>query len=269
MASTKRNPCTSNHKRASLAAALLFLIAACAGQPGSSEITESPSDPALRLAQKVMDALGGKEAWDNTRHIRFTFFGRRTHHWDKRTGNHRLEGDSEDGQRYVVLQNIQTRAGDVYVDGVKLDGTDAEEWRDRAYRSWINDTYWLLMPYKLRDPGVLLSYEGTETVDGQPYEVLHLRFESVGLTPGDQYWAYVHPQSGLMERWAYRLERMEPDAPPTAWQWTGWTQFGNIKLAPHRIRVEDGFQAELGNIAVFSELPATVYTSPDPVPATE
>ena len=31
-----------------------------------------------------------------------------------------------------------------------------------AYAIWVNDTYWLLMPYKMKDPGVTLAYDGEE-----------------------------------------------------------------------------------------------------------
>lgn len=251
------------------AVAVWLVAGSCSGPPVSdSTVPESaepsPSDPALQIAAQVMEALGGQQAWDRTRHIRFTFFGRRTHHWDKHSGDHRLEA-TEDGKHYVVLHNLKTRVGHAFMDGRELTGQQAEEWLDRAYSSWVNDTYWLLMPYKLRDPGVLLSYEGTETIDDTAYEVLHLQFEQVGLTPGDEYWAYIHPETRLMDRWAYRLESMEPDATPTAWRWEGWRPVGEIMLAPLRIRVEDGREAELSDLGVFDELPETVYGSPDPV----
>jgi hypothetical protein len=29
---------------------------------------------------------------------------------------------------------------------------------------WINDAYWLVMPWKLQDPGVTLSYVKTDTL---------------------------------------------------------------------------------------------------------
>ena len=113
-----------------------------------------------------MQALGGKEAWDNTHFLRFTFASRRTHHWDKWSGNHRIEGQTPEGQKYVVLHNLNTRQGEAWLDGKKAEGDAVKEWLDRAYAAWINDTYWLLMPYKLQDPGVNLTYEGTEQLDG-------------------------------------------------------------------------------------------------------
>ena len=121
-----------------------------------------------------MKALGGKQAWDNTHYLRFTFAGRRTHCWDKWTGRHRVEGQDQDGKKYVVLENINTKEGTAWVDGKKVEGDKAKKSLERGYGAWVNDTYWLLMPYKLQDPGVNLAYAGEETIDGKTYDKLAL-----------------------------------------------------------------------------------------------
>lgn len=242
-----------------LATATLLLLSALTlqAQPSASEV-----------AGQVMQALGGKAAWDTTRFLRFTFAGRRTHHWDKWSGRHRLEGQSPEGQKYVVLHNLNTRQGEVYLDGKKAEGDKAREWLERAYGAWINDTYWLLMPYKLQDPGVNLAYGGTEQIEGNTYDKLHLTFGNVGLTPGDEYWAYVNRDTHLMDRWAYILEAQEGQErakEPTVWRWQGWQRYGKILLAPTRAMVGGDRKLELSDIAVFESLPETVFTSPEPV----
>lgn len=223
---------------------------------------------AADIAGQVMAALGGKEAWEATHFLRFTFAGRRTHHWDKWTGRHRVEGQSPEGQKYVVLHNLNTREGEAWLDGKKLEGEPAKEWLDRAYAAWINDTYWLLMPYKLQDPGVNLAYEGTEQIDGITYDKLHLTFGNVGLTPGDEYWAYINRDTHLMDRWAYLLQA-QPGQPratePTVWRWLGWQKVGNIQLAPTRAQLTGDRKLELTDLAVFDTLPDSVFTSPEPV----
>ncbi len=246
----------------SIAAVALLAPLGCGSGPDSP--APESADPARQVAERVMQALGGEEAWAQARHLRFTFFGNRTHHWDRWTGRHRLEGTSQEGESYVVLHNVQSREGEAHVDGRRLEAGEAEPWLERAYRAWVNDTYWLIMPYKLQDPGVVLSYEGAERIAEQEYDVLHLRFENVGLTPGDQYWAYVNRETGLMDRWAYLLESMDREETPTAWDWSGWQRYGGIMLAPDRTRVGDGRHAELSNIAVFDDLPDSVYTSSIP-----
>src|SRR5437763_1345019 len=63
------------------------------------------------VVDHLTQALGGRQAWDNTHYIRFNFLGRRTHWWDKWTGRHRLEGDTKEKQHYVVIENVNTKEG--------------------------------------------------------------------------------------------------------------------------------------------------------------
>lgn len=259
-----------------IAALVALAVAPAAAQnapapatPGTaSAATQGHADPrAAEVAARLMQALGGQEAWDTTRFLRFEFAGRRTHHWDKATGRHRLEGRTQEGKPYVVLHDLVTRQGQAWMDGQPLAGDEAKQMLDRAYGAWINDTYWLLMPYKLRDPGVTLAHDGEETIDGQTYDKLLLTFQNVGLTPGDRYWAYVNRQTGLMDRWAYLLQDQPRDAAPTAWLWLGWQPYGRIQLAPTRQQVGGDRKLELAGIAVSDALPESVFTSPEPVAA--
>jgi hypothetical protein len=244
-------------RRPPVAALALVLALAPASGPALAE-----SDPeAVKIAERTLEAMGGADAWEATRFLRFNFFGARLHHWDRHTGRHRLEGERE-GNAYVVLHNLRTREGQVWVNGEPQSGEAAEEWLERAYGAWVNDTYWLLMPYKMRDPGVTLAYDGEEEIDGAVYDKVKLTFDSVGLTPGDTYWAYVNRKTGLMDRWAYFLESYEEDRKPTHWLWLDWQDYGRIKLSPLRKNVEDGSERPLGELAVFDELPDAVFTSP-------
>jgi len=226
-------------------------------------------DPrAAEVAARAMAALGGEKAWAATRFIRFTFAGRRTHVWDRWTGRHRLEGKTKEGEPYVVLENVATREGKAWVGGQPATGERAAELVENAYAAWINDTYWLVMPYKLRDPGVILRYDGEEVLDGTPYDRLALSFEHVGLTPGDRYWAWINRSTGLMDRWAYVLEDQPADADPTVWLWQGWQRYGKIELAPLRRRVGEERTLDLSPIEVSDAMPDAVFESPEtPAPA--
>jgi hypothetical protein len=126
--------------------------------------------------------------------------------------------------------NLQTRQGKAALDGRPLEGAELSEYLNRAARMWAGETYWLLMPYKLRDPGVQLTYVGEETVGGVVYDKLHLSFDKVGFTPGDQFTAYVNRDTHLMDRWQFKLESgFEGD-----FRWSNWERFGGILLATER-----------------------------------
>lgn len=250
------------HRTSSRSLFILLLIALFCSS-AAAEHHEKRDPKAVEIAQRTLEAMGGADAWSATRFLRFDFFGFRLHHWDRHTGRHRLEGKTREGQEYVVVHDIDDggkAAGTVWLDGKALEGDDRAQWLERAYGAWINDTYWLIMPYKLLDPGVHLAHDGSEQLDGTTYDKLKLTFAGVGLTPGDTYWAFIDRETGLMGRWAYHLESFEQDQEPTHWRWTGWQEYGGIKLAPKRVKVDDGSERQLGQIAVLDHLPDAAFT---------
>ena len=233
---------------------------------GPSPAAAHTDDKSTTLAKKTIEAMGGQEAWEATRYLRFTFAGVRTHHWDKHQGRHRLEGKTRDGESYVVLSDLGSKEGRAFKDGVELTGDEAAQMLEMAYGAWINDTYWLAMPFKLFDPGVHLEYEGTEDIDGTAYDKVKMTFDDVGLTPKDTYWIYFNPETGLVDRWSYFLQDWPASRTATVWNWSGWQSFGNLLLAPERTMVGDeDRQLPLADIAVFETLPDTVFESPEPV----
>ncbi len=243
--------------RWSRTAAILLLVTAAA--PLAAD------DKANQIADQLMQALGGKQAWDATHFLTFRFAGFRNHHWDKWTGRHRLEFINRVGEHWIVLQNLNTRQGRAFKNGVELSGEEAHKAVEAAYGTWINDTYWLLAPYKLRDRGVNLEYAGSETIDGVAYDKLHLSFDNVGLTPGDQYWVYVNPETHLVDRWAYRLQGTPADKEPTAWLWQGWQRYGNIMLAGGRRSPQGDRELPLDMIAVSETMADSIFNDPTPL----
>ncbi len=234
-----------------------------AAPPGSGSDSK-----AIAIANQVINAMGGKEAWSNTRYIRFTFFGFRTHHWDKWTDRYRVEWkDRRSGDTNVVLMNLKTKEGEAFVNGRKVQGEDLAALLRSGDRAWANDTYWLLMPYKLQDPGVTLKYDGEETIGGVTYDKLHLSFdEGVGFTPGDEYWAYINRETHLMDQWRFLLQPRGEEGRRSegVYKWIEWQKYGNIMISSER-ESADGNTRELQNIAVFDTLDDSVFTSPEPV----
>jgi len=253
-------------RRTRIAPALLLAalpLGSLAAQAPTPAAPATPDAKADAVAAQMLQALGGKQAWDGTHYLHWTFAGRRSHTWDKWTGEHRVEGTDKDGHKYVMIENINTKEGKAWLDGQPVEGEKLKKMLENAYGAWVNDTYWLIMPYKLKDPGAHLTYAGEDTIDGKAYDKLHLSFDHVGLTPGDQYWAWINKSTHLMDRWAYHLESMKPEEPPTPWDWTGWQRYGKVMLAPHRTQVGAADRKlELGEITVSDSVPATTFTAP-------
>ena len=202
----------------------------------SPALAEMPdSDPrAVQIADQVMKALGGKERWAALAGLRWTFQSAngdtlrpgRIHTWDMRTGWHRVEGKNRQGQAFVLVHSMDGTQSGAWMDGTAIEGDSLAKLAKRAKSLWTNDTYWMLMPYKLRDPGVHLKYDG-EARDGDTvYDKLALSFENVGETPGDHYWVYVNRANHRVEKWEFVLQGQSP--PPDVWTWEGWEQHAGL-----------------------------------------
>lgn len=250
-----------------LALALSMLLLGSILLPRPARAAEGDDGAAVdALVARVTAGLGGEGAWQGTRYLVFEFAGRRSHWWDRYTGRHRVEGTTPEGAHYVVLENVhdEGKAGRAWVDGQEAAGDERATMVEHAYAAWVNDTFWLISPYKLRDPGVHLEAAGQETVDGVTYDKLHLSFGEVGLTPGDQYWMFIDPETGRVDRWEYVLQTQEP--PPTVWKWLDWERYGKgIWLSSRRVEEKVGRVLTLGPIEVPESLPESVFTSPEPV----
>ncbi len=215
---------------------------------------------AIEVAERTTEAMGGEEAWNNTRYISWKFFGRNLHVWDKWTGRHRIESTTRDGDAMVMLININDWNGRVWRNGEEVtDPDDLAAQLNRARRSWINDSYWMFMPYKLRDPGTNLRYIGEKAMeDGRPADVVELTFEEVGVTPNNKYEIFVAKDTGLVEQWTHWTNREDPE-PRFTNEWSGWQQFGDIMLSTSRGRDIDW------EIQVFDDLPDSIFDDPAPL----
>jgi hypothetical protein len=221
--------------RSATFALALVAAAACAAKPSKpanpacQTFDVEHSDPnAIAVADEVMLALGGRTAWDETRCIEWTFAGRRKLLWDKWTGDFRLDDGKE-----VVLMNIGTGQGRVFEDGreVTHDPDKVRHDLDAAYRVWVNDSYWMFAPYKLKDSGVTLTSAGERKLpDGRDADVLRLEFENVGVTPDNAYEMWVARDTHRVEQWSYFRHKADKK-PAMTTPWAGWKQYGRIWLA--------------------------------------
>jgi hypothetical protein len=237
-------------------AVLLLVLPPVAVRAAAPSPAEPPSDPrAVEIADRVLEALGGRDAWEATRHVRWNFFGARRHVWDRWSGDVRIEHEDR-----VVLMNIRNREGRVQVAGEELTDPEARaEALETAYAWWINDSYWMFMPFKLEDPGVILRDGGVvELPDGRRADRLIVTFADVGLTPRNRYDVDVARDTHLPAQWSYYVDRDDPE-PRFTLPWSGWQRFGDILLATDHGRGADW------EIGVYAELPASVYSDFAPV----
>lgn len=212
---------------------------------------------AIEIADAVMKSMGGRQNWDNTRYLSWTF-GRDDQVWDKHSGNFRYQHNT-----LVVLMNINTKEGRAWEDGEEITHSDSLQLRlDSAYYGWVNSSYWLLMPYKLKDSGVTLKYMGDGTMeDGRAAEILQLTFADVGLTPQNKYDVYVDKETMLVGQWSHYRDASDPE-PRFTRPWNNWKQYGEVLLSDNRGAGRGGQDFILPNVGAYDTLPETVFTDP-------
>ena len=266
-------------------AGLFWTACASDSTPESGPTTTAPTDtiaPETRadsVAYRLLQAHGA-DAWATAPYLRFNFGietpnGGQTiarHLWDRTTGEYRIEWSAGPDSSYVALVNVREQRdgrldGTVYLNGNELTGMAGESAREQAYGRFVNDTYWLLAPLKVYDPGVNRTYVAdSSTAD---HDVLQLTFNDVGRTPGDQYWLYVSTETGQLDRWAYHLQGMPDDAPPQFYDWTQYQELqapdGTVRLAPRKEAV-GADRALLTNQPALPESPPDgAFSTPTPI----
>ncbi len=225
-----------------------------AKNPPATGFNEAASDArAMQIADEVMTALGGRKAWDDTRYLTWVFFGRRKHCWDKHTGDIRIEST---GDSMVYLLNINTLQGKIWRKGKEETHPDTlQKYLERGKSIWINDAYWLVMPYKLKDSGVTLKYLGEQNTEaGIPADVLQLTFQNVGDTPENKYHVFVDKTSRLVVQWSY-FKNAANEKPDFTSPWDDWKKYGNIMLSGGRGK------GSLTEIGAPETMPTGMFTS--------
>jgi len=241
-----------------------FAVSGCTSRdenPPMEGFNLAGSDPyAIELADKVMNAQGGRHNWDKTRHFQWTLFGQR-HWWDKMDGNFRIETDTS-----VVLMNVKTKVGRMWIRGVEVPQTDElkQNIAENYYARWINDMYWFLMPFKLKDSGVTLKYLGDAfSKESKKCDVITITFDKVGMTPQNKYEIYIDRKTDLVCQWNYFRDANDPE-PTFKREWGKYETYGNLKLGSWR-GINKDREVNVTDIAVYDELPASVYESPEKV----
>jgi len=241
--------------KAFLLLAILFINIQCtSSRPDQDSVDYITSPTASQLAALTVDAMGGEDNWNNTRYIYWDFFGVRQLLWDKWTGNVRIDSYA-DSMTYLV--NTNSDKGNIMKNGIVMSNPDSVDYyTNRGKRIWINDSYWLTMPFKLKDPGVTLAYlRKDSTKAGTSAFVVELRFDQVGVTPDNKYEIYIDENDYLVKQWSY-FKLASQDTASATWPWDNYRRHGKIFLSSDR---SDGKGPR--DVRVFKELPDSLFTN--------
>jgi len=215
--------------------------------PPANGFDQSNSDAkAIAMADEVI-------AWDETRYFAWNFFGARNLLWDKKTGDVRIEIPKDD---MTILVNVMKNTGRVQKGNEEYTHRDSlDKFLERGKNIWINDSYWLVMPFKLKDSGVTLKYvkEGKTQAD-EAADILSLTFKGVGKTPDNKYWVYVDKANKLITQWDFYTKASDAEARFST-PWGEYKKHGNLLLSGDR------GQRDLTNIAVLNDVPSNYFSS--------
>ena len=222
---------------------------------GLKETTATSGDSkALAIADEVMKAMGGQKAWDDTRYISWKFLGRRNLLWDKQAGLCRIEWLN---RPWKILVNLNNGTGKVSLNGIEQTHPDSlAKYLDIGKKVWINDSYWLVMPFKLKDKGVTLKSLGeSNTEAGEASDLLQMTFSGVGVTPDNKYHVWVDKKSRLVTQWAF-FEKYTDEKPGLINPWSGYKRCGKILLSADRGKE----RGTLEPVEVFESVPKEMWS---------
>lgn len=213
-------------------------------------------DKAIKIALDVVDSMGGFKNFNKIHYLTWVFFDARRWVWNRFNGDVRMQSFDD---RVISLMNVNTKKGKVFKAGIEITNPDSvKEYLDFTYKALINDSYWLLMPFKMLDKGVNLKYKGTAPSINGEADVITLTFDSVGVTPQNKYDVYVDKASNLVVEWAYYRDAAD-EKPAFKTPWLDYKKYDGIILSGNRGK------AQISEIDVFDSLDHRIFTELNPL----
>lgn len=227
--------------------------------PAAEGFNAAGSDEkAVRLADSIVKYHGGWEAYNDTRYLSWDFFGARTLTWDKHDKRVRIEAPKDNTLYLLDYSEEDNLTGRVRRFGEEVTNADSLKFfLEKAHSIWINDSYWLVQQFKLKDSGVTLKYDGEVRVDPQgkrPCHILELTFEGVGNTPGNKYRLYVDKATYHINTWQF-FRNAADEEPTMETPWKAYLPYGKIALSTDR-----GDRFQLGPVSINYEMPERTFT---------
>lgn len=245
---------------------------------GFASLARAQDPAADALLDKVIAVHGGMQAWDNLTDMTFTITRVVLDAQGEVTGAH--------VSLYCMKRYGKIRVETITGKGLLVQGFDgqkpwvtlagrpdtSEEALKRAHFQSANWWYWMGIPFKLKNPGVILHHKETATFRGKPVDVLEVTFQQgVGKT-NDRYTYYIDPQT-------YHILFVEFQLQPGVWPgvggptprrsaWLDYKKEGPFTMHTKRIFYGDSELTKRQAILFFGDfqfntgLPDKLFTAP-------
>jgi hypothetical protein len=217
-------------------ALIILLLSLAAYLIFNEQLPEGEQSPkAEALGEKMLQAVNHQE-FRNTRYLEWTFAGIHHYCWDKKQEKVTVEW----GDNKVLLHLNQPGASEVYIGGELQYGSGRTKLIEKATDYFNNDSFWLVAPHKVFDPGTERRLVRLE--NGQ--EGLLVTYTSGGSTPGDSY-LWLLDRNGLpraFKMWVGILPIGGIEA-----SWDDWltTESGTLLPRSHEVWLVD---IEMGDV---------------------
>lgn len=190
----------------------LFGVAALAARPAAA----GPSEAKARaLLDNLSKQVGGMDDLHRLKDVEYTYIYRTPDgKMDLSVERYIFDGEHSCA-RYIVHEVFVSPGveGDVvqcHVGGeteVSIGGVVSGDEKVIGLAKFLRPTnyYWFAMMMKLKDPGVQARYTGRRTVEGTDYAMVDVGF---GDETSDRYLLYIHPQTGLVDRFLFTVKAL-------------------------------------------------------------
>lgn len=205
----------------------ILLLMGCKQKPETKAAKKE-----LSIAERIANAHGF-ENWKNVSEVSFTFFGKRNWTWNPKTNDISL-----------ITKN----------DTIKYNRTQMDSTITKFDRGFINDKFWLLIPFQLVwDEGLTISdpIKTESPISKTKMNKITIIYASDGgYTPGDAYDIY-YGEDYIIKEWAFRKGN-KPEARLIN-TFENYQDFSGIKLALDHKKAEGNWNLKLSNVEIVLE----------------
>ena len=220
---------------------LFILLVSCKTDTKDQQIiseTISEEKKELTTAEKIAHAHGF-ENWKNVNEIKFTFNVDRGENHFERTWSWQPKED-------YVVSSINKDSISMYTRTTTIDAKFVN-----VDKSFINDKYWLLVPFQLIwDEGITISEPVKELAPISKTELNKITLiygNEGGYTPGDAYDIF-YSDDFLIKEWVYRKGNSEEQTMATTFE--NYEDFNGIKIATEHKMADGNFNLYFTNIKI-------------------
>lgn len=220
-----------------ISVAVILVLLATAYMTVNDPLPEGIEGPeAENLADEMLKALEAR-AYDNIDTLSWTYRGEQQHIWYKKENLVEVRW-----KKYTVLLNLNDLTGTGFIEGEEVIGESLEKLLQEAWAHFANDSFWLVAPYKIRDPGTSRRFVDMEDGPG-----LLVTYSSGGVTPGDSY-LWVLGENFRPLYWKMWTQRIPIGG--LKFHWESWRQLKGAWFAPNH-RGSAGIEVKITRLEAY------------------